>query len=99
MHWIWLIFAVIVLAFCGVVYAGYRAWPRMSSGRRIAGTLLLVPHFLLIVCSVVSLIYGNAPQGSTCFNRAFFCDVMIMFILPVPTLVGTIVALILFKLA
>jgi hypothetical protein len=95
--WFPLIFGLIVLAFCGVVYAGYRSWRKMSAGKRIAGVLLLSPHFLLVVCIVVSLLCGHPPQGSPCFNRQFVCAVLVVFILPVPALVGTITALIMFR--
>jgi hypothetical protein len=90
---------LIVLAFCGVVYAGYRSWRKMSVGKRIMGGLLLSPHFLVVVCIVVSLLCGHPPQGSPCFNRQFVCAVLFMFILPLPALIGTLTALIMFKSA
>jgi hypothetical protein len=96
MNWIWWLLLAIVLAFCGVVYAGLRSWRRMRAGKRIAGILLLAPHFLMIVCIVVSLLCGHPPQGSECFNRQFFCAVLIVFILPVPALAGTVAALAIF---
>ena len=99
MRSILLILSVIVLAWCGVVYAGCRSWRKMSVGKRIAGVLLLSPHFLVIVCIVVSLLCGHPAQGSQCFNRQFVCGVLVVFILPVPALVGTITAFIMFKLA
>ncbi|MGC2247281.1 MAG: hypothetical protein WA609_11820 [Terriglobales bacterium] len=88
---------VVVLAFGGVVYAGCRSWRKMSAGKRILGALLLSPHFLLIVCIAVGLLCGQAPQGSPCFNAQFFCGVLMVFILPLPALVGTSVAFILFR--
>jgi len=96
MNWIFWLLLAIVLAFCGVIYAGCRSWPRMSAGRRIAGALLLVPHFLVIVCIVVSLLCGHPPQGSPCFNRQFACAVLVVFILPLPAFVGTVTALVIF---
>jgi uncharacterized membrane protein len=99
MRSILLILCVIVLAWCGVVYAGWRSWRKMSVGKRIAGAFLLSPHFLVIVCLVVSLLCGHPAQGSPCFNRQFVCGVLIVFILPLPALVGTITAFIMFKLA
>ena len=99
MRSIWLLLCVIVLAWCGVVYAGYRSWRKMSVGKRIAGVLLLSPHFLLIVCVVVSLLCGHPPQGSQCFNTQFLCGVLIVFFLPLPALACTITALVLFKRA
>ena len=87
----------IVLAFCGVVYAACRSWRKMAARKRIAGLLLLVPHFLLVVCIIVSLLCGHPPQGSQCFNTQFFCAVLVVFILPVPALAGTLLALLMFK--
>jgi hypothetical protein len=94
-----LFLCLIVLAFCGMVYAAYRSWRKMGAGKRIMGVLLLSPHFLLIVCIVVSLLCGQAPQGSRCFNAQFLCAVLMVFILPLPALAGTVTALILFKRA
>jgi hypothetical protein len=94
-----LLLCVIVLAFCGVVYTGCRSWRKMSAGKRMVGVLLLSPHFLLIVCMVVLLLCGRAPLGSRCFNDQFACGVFALFILPLPTLVGTSVALSLFRRA
>ncbi len=99
MRTIWLVLCLIVLTFCGVVYAACRSWRKMGAGKRTAGVLLLSPHFLLIVAIVVSLLCGHPPQGSRCFNTQFLCGVLIVFILPVPALVGTITAFIMFKLA
>ena len=90
---------LIVLAFGGVVYAGYLSWRKMGAGKRILGVLLLSPHFLVVVCIVVSLLCGHPPQGSPCFNRQFVCAVLFMFILPLPAFVGTITALIIFRTA
>ncbi|MGB9420924.1 MAG: hypothetical protein WBR26_27900 [Candidatus Acidiferrum sp.] len=89
----------IVLGLCGVSYLGYLSWRKMGSGTRIAGVLLLVPHFLLVVCIVVSLLCGHPPQGSRGFNVQFFCSVLMVFILPLPVLVGTLVALWMFNRA
>jgi len=99
MRSILLLLCLIVLAFCGVVFAGYRSWRKMGAGKRIIGGLLLSPHFLLIVCIVVSLLCGHPPQGSSCFNTQFVCGVLMVFFLPLPALVGTLAALIIFKTA
>jgi hypothetical protein len=98
MQRIWLLLpCVIVLVFCGVVYAACLAWRKMGLGKRIAGLLLLAPHFLLIVCIGVSQLCGHPPQGSRCFNTQFVCAVLIVFILPLPALVGTLLAFGIFK--
>jgi hypothetical protein len=93
MQRIWLLLpCVIVLTFCGVVYVTGLAWRKMGLRKRIASLLLLAPHFLLIVCVVVSLLCGHPPQGSRCFNTQFVCGVLMIFILPLPALVGTLLA-------
>jgi hypothetical protein len=100
MQRIWLLLPCgIVLAFCGVVYIGCLAWRKMALRKRIAGLLLLAPHFLLIVCVVISLLCGHPPQGSRCFNTQFVCAVLILFILPLPALVGTLLAFGIFRRA
>jgi uncharacterized membrane protein len=93
MRSILLLLGLIVLAFGGVAYAGCRSWRKMSAGKRIMGVLLLSPHFLLVVCIVVSLLCGHPPQGSSCFNTQFVCGVLLVFILPLPALIGTLTAL------
>jgi hypothetical protein len=45
----------IVVAFCGVVYLAIRRCPVITTGQRIVNTLLITPHFLLIVCILVTL--------------------------------------------
>jgi hypothetical protein len=95
----WIVGSVVgavVLAFCALIYVAVRSWRKIGIGRRIAGLLLLVPHFLLLVCMAISLRVGNAPQGSPRFNEGFAADVYMMFILPVPALLGSIVALVVF---
>jgi hypothetical protein len=100
MHRIWLLLpCVIVLVFCGVVYVACLAWRKMGLRKRIASLLLLAPHFLLIVCIVVSLLCGHPPQGSRCFNTQFVCAVLIVFILPLPALLGTLLAFVILKRA
>ena len=100
MHRIWLLLpCVIVLVFCGVVYVACLAWRKMGLRKRIASLLLLAPHFLLIVCIVVSLLCGHPPQGSRCFNTQFFCAVLMVFILPLPALLGTLLAFVILKRA
>jgi|SRR5271163_3055737 len=100
MQRIWLLLpCAIVLAFCGVVYVACRAWRKMGLRKRIVSLLLLAPHFLLIVCIVVSLLCGHPPQGSSCFNTQFICAVLLLFILPLPALVGTLMAFVILKRA
>ncbi|MGA7381787.1 MAG: hypothetical protein WBX03_13140 [Terriglobales bacterium] len=94
-----LLLGLIVLPFGGAVYAACRSWRKMSAGKRIMGGLLLSPHFLLLVCFVVSLLCGHPRQGSRCFNTQFVCGVFIVFFLPLPTLVGTCAAFIMFRSA
>jgi hypothetical protein len=94
MHRIWLpLLSVATLAFCGVVYLAYTSWAKMGPKKRIASLLLLVPDILIVVCIVVSASCGHPPQGSRCFNTQFLCGVLLVFILPVPALVGTLLAL------
>jgi hypothetical protein len=95
---------VVVLAFCALLYVAARSWRKIGTGRRIAGLLLLIPHFLLLVCIPFALQGGNAPpgsapQGSPRFNEGFAADVYMMFILPVPALLGSIAALLVFLLS
>src|SRR5580704_6762682 len=93
MQRIWLLLpCVIVLVFCGAAYIACLAWRKMGFRKRIASLLLLTPHFLLIVCIVVSQLCGHPPQGSRCFNTQFVCAVLLVFILPLPALVGTALA-------
>jgi hypothetical protein len=94
---LWLLLGLIVLSFCGAVYAGCVSWRRIGPGTRIAGGLLLTPHFLFIVCIVASVLCGHPAQGSRCFNIQFVCGVLVLFILPIPALVGTVIALVIFK--
>jgi len=97
MYRLWLLVpCLIVLAFCAVVYVAGLSWRKMTAGKRIAGGLLLAPHFLLIVSIAVGLLCGQAAQGSRCFNAQFFSGVLMLFILPVPALAGTLAALIIF---
>jgi nucleoside recognition membrane protein YjiH len=94
MHGIWLfLLCVVVLVLLAVVYLAYVSWPKMARKKRIASLLLLAPDFLIIVCIVVSASCGHPPQGSQCFNTQFLCGVLLVFILPLPALVGTLAAL------
>ena len=96
MQRIWLLL-LCVMPFCGVVYVACRCWRKMGSKKRIAGLFLLAPHFLLLVSIAVSMLCGHPPQGSRCFNTQFLCAVLMVFILPLPALAGTLLALIMFK--
>ena len=89
------ILVLVVGVFCGVVWIAVRSWSKTSRGQRIASVLLLTPHFLIIVCILVSLACGHPPQGSVCWNRQFACAVLVVFILPVPAVVGTLAATVL----
>jgi len=100
MQRLWLLLpCVVVLVFCGVVYLGCLAWRKMGLRKRIATLLLLAPHFLLIMCIVVSQLCGHPPQGSRCFNTQFVCAVLLLFILPLPALLGTLLAFVIFQRA
>jgi hypothetical protein len=100
MERVWLLLLyLVVLSFCGVVYAACRSWRKMGPRKRIVSVLLLAPHFLLTVCIVMALRYGQAPPGSHSFNSQFVRAVLIVFILPVPAFVGTLAALIVFRRA
>jgi len=99
-----LVSGVVVLAFCALLYVAARSWRKIATWKRITGLLLLIPHFLLLVCIPFALQGGNAPPGSvppgsSRFNQAFAADVYIMFILPVPALLGSIGALLMFLLS
>jgi hypothetical protein len=94
MHRTWLLLlGVVVLALVGFVYLAYLSWPKMAPKKRIASLLLLAPDFLIIGCFVVSASCGHPPQGSRCFNTQLLCGVLLVFILPLPALLGTLVAL------
>jgi hypothetical protein len=90
------VFFPTVLAFCGIVYAGFRAWSRIGTRRRVASFLLLIPHLLIIVCAVWSMLCGHPATGSDCYNTQFVCGVLMVFILPVPALGGSLAALAIF---
>jgi hypothetical protein len=97
MYRIWLLaLAAIVVTFCIAAYLASRSWQRLGTGKRILGLSLLAPHFLIIVCIVVSLFCGHPPQGSARFNTQFMCGILALFILPLPALAGTIAALTMF---
>jgi hypothetical protein len=99
MGWIvWSAVGIVALAFCALLYLAARSWRKIGIGRRISGLLLLVPHFLLLVCIPFALEGGNAPQGSPRFNEAFAADVYMIFILPVPALLGSIASVLVFSL-
>jgi hypothetical protein len=102
MSWVlWASLGVIFLLLFWAVYAGYRSWRTIGPKRRIAGVLLLLPHVLLVVFLTVSLVLslqcGAAAQGSRCFNAQFGYAVLVVFILPVPALIGTSLAFMMFK--
>jgi hypothetical protein len=90
---------VIALAFCALLYLAARAWRKIATWKWIVGLLLLVPHFLLLWSIEVALKNGNAPQGSARWNQAFGTEVYMMFILPIPAFLGSLGALLIFKLA
>jgi hypothetical protein len=97
MHGTWLLLlCVVVLGLFGFVYLAFLSWPKMSPKKRIASLLLLAPDFLIVVCIAVSASCGHSPQGSHCFNTQLLCGVLIVFILPLPALLGTLGALVMF---
>ena len=87
----------IALAFCALLYLAARSWRKIATWKWITGLVLLVPHFLLLWCIEVSLRNGNAPQGSARWNEAFGADVYMMFILPVPALLGSLGSFLMFR--
>jgi hypothetical protein len=102
MNWVvWAVLGAVVVPFCWAVHAACRSWRTMGLKKRIAGLVLLAPHFMLIVVLAISLLLslrcGVAPPGSRCFNAQFGYDVLVVFILPVPAIVGTVIALRLFR--
>lgn len=90
---------VIALAFCALLYVAARSWRNIATWKWITGFLLLVPHFLLLWCIAIALKNGNAQQGSARWNEAFGAEVYMMFILPVPALLGSLASLLIFKLS
>jgi hypothetical protein len=90
------VLGAVVLAFCAILFIAARSWPKIGIRRRIFGLLLLIPHFLLVVCIPFALRAGNAPPGSTRYNQGFAADVYMLFILPVPAVLGSIAALFVF---
>jgi hypothetical protein len=83
----------IALVFLLALYMGYRSWGNLTPGKRALAIILLLPHFLLLACVGLSLSCGNAVQGSACYTQQFLSGVLIVFILPLPSLVGTAAAL------
>lgn len=101
---VWSVIGVVVLAFCALLYVAARSWRKIATWKWMTGLLLLVPHFLLLWCIEVSLRNnsappGSVPQGSARWNEAFGASVYMVFILPVPALVGSIAALLVFLLS
>lgn len=92
-----LLLGLVVLALGYAVYLLCRSWKKITLKRRIAILFLLAPHFLFLLCIALSLACGHPPPGSPCFNRQFVAAVLLVFILPVPTLVGTPLAFVLLK--
>jgi 4-amino-4-deoxy-L-arabinose transferase-like glycosyltransferase len=98
----WIVLAVagvIALAFCALLYLAARSWRKIATWKWMTGLLLLIPHFLLLWFFAVSLLNGNAPRGSDGWNAAFAANAYIVFILPVPVLLGSIGALLVFRLS
>jgi hypothetical protein len=93
------IFVVLVLVFIFALYMAYRSWGKLKSGKRVLAMLLLLPNFLLILCFGLNLSCGSAAQGSACFNQQFLTGVFAVFVLPLPSLVGTLAALRIFMTA
>jgi len=102
MIWLlWLVFGLIVASFCWALRVGYRSRQEVGPKKWIAGLVLLLPHLILVVCITVCIVLtlscGAASPGSPCFNAQFLYSTLVMFILPIPALIGTSVALRLFK--
>lgn len=89
----------VVLTFAALVYLAARSWPKIGTGKRIAGALLMVPHLLLVICIPYALKAGHAPQGSKQFNEGFAADVFMVLLLPIPACIGSLSALFVFLLA
>jgi len=87
------LFVAIVLVFILALFLAYRSWGKLKPGKRIFALVLLVPHFLLILCFAANISCGNGSVGSACYNRQFASAILAFFILPLPTLVGTASAL------
>jgi hypothetical protein len=93
------VFVLIVLAFVLAVYLAYRSWDKVRPSKRAFAVLLLLPHFLLILCVGLNLSCGGAAEGSACYNQQFLTGVLVVFILPLPSLVGTAAAIRIFVAA
>jgi hypothetical protein len=87
-----ILFIAIVLVLILALLLAYRSWGKLKPGKRIFAILLLAPHLLLILCFAANLSCGTMAVGSVCYNRQFLSAVFAVFILPLPTLVGTAAA-------
>lgn len=93
------VIGVVVFAFCALLLVAARSWPKIRPRNRIVGLLLLLPHFLLLVCLALALRDNGAPQGSARWNEGFGASIYAMFLLPIPALLGSIGSLLVFLLS
>lgn len=93
------IFVVLVLVFIFALYMACRSWGKLKPGKRVFAILLLLPHLLIILCFVANMSCGNGEVGSACYSRQFVSAVLAFFILPLPSLVGTLAAMRIFMTA
>jgi len=92
------LFVAIVLVFILALFLAYRSWGRLKPGRRFFALALLAPHLLLILCFAANMSCGGGV-GSGCYSRQFVSAVIAFFVLPVPSLIGTVAALRIFLTA
>jgi hypothetical protein len=86
-----LVAIVLVFIFAGCM--AYRSWSKLRPGKRALAIMLLVPHFLLILCFMANLSCGNGAVGSACYTRQFVSSILAVFFLPIPSLIGTAAAI------
>jgi len=93
------VFVAIVVVFILAAFLAYRSWSKLKPGKRMFAVLLLLPHFLLILCFAANISCASGGVGSVCYTRQFISAVLAFFILPLPTLIGTLAALRIFLTA
>jgi hypothetical protein len=57
------LFVAIVLVFILALFLAYRSWGKLKPGKRIFALVLLVPHFLLILCFAANIHVAAAALG------------------------------------
>jgi hypothetical protein len=88
-----LIVAFAVVAFIWVLVIGIRAWQSPRWRNRISGILFLLPNALLIASIIPYAACGRAGEDSPCFLVPVLSVIFVDFILPLPALLGTLLAL------